>query len=158
MAIRNYRDGGFVTDTPTDIINLYASMINTLQFSTFRKSGTSVGYQVTAGKQFYISSLRISYGDDTGSNIGIALGYADNDLGIDSTTARTNPVPIMGNPESGSNSQMGVWWDGTGVGPLNTMMLVVKDLIWKAAPAGKYMYFMKSAGTHTSVLMTGFEV
>lgn len=167
MAIRNYRSGGFVTDTPSDFINLWGQVATSGQVATFRASGTTSGYQVTASKQFYICKIVVTLGDDTGNNYVFGLGYADNDCGLDTATARTNPVPILGRPEDGSTAGIGgIAFDGTGTtvpqSLPHTGLEGYRDIIWKGAPSGKYMYMRLLAGSVAStgvcVTITGFEV
>lgn len=160
MSVQTFRVGGFATDTVSDIINLWASAA-TLNFGTFRKSGATSGYQVAAGKQFWICQVMVMYGDDTGSDVTAAIGYADNDVGMSTTTARTNPVPLIGNPEGSYQSMGGLVFDGTPAINNSDGARVTFNGIWKGAPGSKYMYFQNvqgTAGTGVSVMMTGFEV
>lgn len=161
MSTQFYRVGGFATDTPSDVINLWAKVFTSGNVSTFRKAGTTSGYQTTTGKQFYITQITITVGDDSSSNITCSLGYADNDVGIDSSTARTNPVALMGDPEQTTQSTVGgIAFDGTPALASFEGARFSYSTIWKGAPSQKYLY-MKSinqVGTGTCVLISGFEI
>lgn len=163
MSVQFYRVGGIATDNPSDIVNLWAKVATSGQVSTFRKAGTTSGYATTTGKQFYVSHITITIGDNLGSNYGVAFGYADNDVGMDTTTARTNPVALRGDPEQTSVSSLGgTAFDGLGgllVGSEGATS--TSDSIWKGAPSQKYLY-MKCIGTSipgsgVCVILSGFE-
>lgn len=81
--------GGF---TITDITNLkFLSGFgdSTNLRNTLRATGTSSGYVVPGGKTFRVIAILVA-NDTAGGNV--APGYADNDVGQNSTTAFTNPV------------------------------------------------------------------
>jgi hypothetical protein len=163
MAQQVFRIGAFATDTVTDIINLQGFTTTTGNLCTLRKSGVTSGYQVTAGKTFYAAKIIIMQSDNTAIVNGVSFGYADNDIGQDTTTARTNPVAMIGNPEGGST--IAAWgivgnpsypnspWQSPA--SLNN----VNGTIYKLSIAAKYMYFKAFTNTGLmSVLVTGFEI
>jgi hypothetical protein len=163
MAVNLYRSGGFATDDVTQFINLWAGVGTSNAFSTFRKVGASSGYAVTAGKQFYICQILMTYGDEAGSNMTVAFGYNDNDLGMNTTApTRSNPVPLLGDPESTSQpSAGGIAWDGSGANVTADNFKAFSNIIWKGAPAGKYMHCRALAVGSSSglqIAITGFEV
>ena len=158
MAVQLFRVGGFASDNPADFISLYARVESNL-VSTFRRSGTSVGYQVTAGKQFYICKIVTMNGDDGGNYLSVSIGYCDNDTGMDNSTARVNPVPLIGEPEGVSAAACGgIVWDGTPGTSNFDNGKGMNDIIWRGAPAGKYMYCKDYNAALASVMMIGFEV
>lgn len=97
-----YKFGALVTDQPTQagLIQLVARIGTDNNVCTPRLPWASSGYQVTAGKSLYILRLK-----ETGTaNPGrIKLGYADNDVGFDTATARTSAVMAIGVDDIGTN-------------------------------------------------------
>jgi hypothetical protein len=103
MAIQNFRAGGFVTDTPSNILFFHAQIDTTGNVSHFRKSFTTVGYQVTAGKTLWISKIIITRTLNATVTSSLKIGYADNDVGQNTATARTNAVMAVGSDITGND-------------------------------------------------------
>jgi hypothetical protein len=91
----------------------------------------------------------------TGFLASISLGYADNDVGIDTTTARTNPVDVWGSPESATAPLAGgIMYNhattaATAVAVIDRFMGSLSQTLMKAAASQKYMYmkvFQNAAG------------
>ena len=99
MSVQNFRVGGFASDNPDDFILLMVHWNTTGVVSTFRKSGTSAGYQVTANKSFYICKINIMESNNNVTAQAIALGYSDTDHGFYSVVARTNHAVVLGMPD-----------------------------------------------------------
>lgn len=83
--------GGRVFTDLTTLIELTGFCGNTNTNASLRLYSGSSGYQVTVGKTLTLHAQQISWTTASGS-AGFALGYADNDVGMDSGTAFTNPV------------------------------------------------------------------
>lgn len=138
----------------TDLANLiilygYVSGATTTNCS-LRKQGGSAGYTVTAGKTYTILAVR-AYGSYTATVAGSFgyLGYSDNDVGVNSSTAYTNAknpgnnglLGQVGNAALGSN---GLWeW-----------------LCDFQVPATKIPSFTGNGGAaiNTNVVVFGYEV
>ena len=154
-----FRTGGFATTSPTDIICLRGAVQTSGRVSTLRLATPySAGYAVTVGKTFYICRIIIAPTDGDSTNVGFSFGYADNDVGLDSTTARTNPVPVFGNPEQTTASLAGgILLEGNLQAHQDHFVHGWETLIIKAAPAGKYMYVKGFFGSVKDVQVWGFE-
>lgn len=161
MAIRNYRAGGFITDTPSDIIALYGQVSANGNGSHLRRVGSTSGYQITAAKTFYICRVSLT-ADGAASTYAIALGYADNDIGFDTTTARTNPVTLIGNSEGTGYLSIGGWnGQGNVDGSREPGQLHNGIIPLPLAAATKYLYFRSANNTGANphgLLILGFEV
>lgn len=103
MSVQNYRLGGMATDTVSDLIFLWGQVTTSANVTHFRKAFTTAGYQVTSGKTLYVARARILRGGNTSSTICVKFGYADNDVGMDTATARTNPVMAWGIDDTSNN-------------------------------------------------------
>ena len=147
--------GSFATQDYAQLIPLAMRCTTLGNVSTPRKMGQSSGYQVTAGKSLYIVRMLVTFNNNTTGNNGISFGYADNDVGMDTTTARTTPVAIFGNPESNTQAAIGLGMLAMTAGPN------VWDFsgLWGPIPAAKYPYamFVGFSGTVTTVHMWGIE-
>lgn len=111
MATNLYRAGGFATDTPTNIIFLWGHVSAGANVSHLRKNFTTTGYQVTSGKTLYAVKLMMTPTNGNGVTLlGLKMGYADNDVGLDTTTARTNAVMSFG---LDSNTAEGLMYVGS---------------------------------------------
>lgn len=143
MAFQAFRAGGFVSDNPADILTLWGKIATTGNVTHLRQAHTTTGYQVTAGKTLYLVRLA------TWSNItnisAIKLGYADNDVGLDTATARTNGVMALGLDDTAENG----YYPNQGL-PTTTPM-VIDDLFWKLAAAQKFPFIraVLSSGSFT---------
>ena len=69
------------------------------RWTTFREQFTTAGYAVPAGKSLYVTDL---YFLSNVAGIFHQLLYGDNDKGISSAVAPTNPVYYDGNPLGGA--------------------------------------------------------
>lgn len=132
MAFQAFRAGGFVTDNPADILALWGKIATSGNVTHLRQAHTTTGYQVTAGKTLYLVRLYIT---STITNISsIKLGYADNDVGLDTATARTNGVMALGLDDTAEN----------GLYPNQALPSItpvaVYDLQWKLAAAQKFPF------------------
>lgn len=103
--------GGRVFTDLTTIISLCGYCSSNRQF-TLRKPGVGSGYAVTTGKTLTIHAAKISCTSPAGF-YGFECVQSDNDIGVDSATAFTNPVyqfgaatPIMGLNTSSGASEM----------------------------------------------------
>lgn len=98
-----FRSGGFGADAITDFIFLWGKVTTTGNVTHLRKHFATAGYQVTAGKTLYLVKFRVfpmAAGDQVNN---VKVGYADNDVGLDTTTARTNPVMAFGIDDTNNN-------------------------------------------------------
>ena len=158
MATRFYKVGSLATDTPTDIIVLRAAVQTTGRVSTFRLNTVAAGYAVTTGKRLYIHKIAIRTSGNTGVDAGVSLGYSDTDLGLDVTTARTNPVNVLGAPEETTNFLAGGITYNPGVTAGTAMFNESIDVFIPAAVAGKYMYCKVFLNAGTEVQLFCSEV
>ena len=100
MATKLFKCGDLVTDVLADVIYLWGKMSADNNVTHLRLPWTTVGYQVTAGKTLYLARI-LSGGNENAALF--KLGYADNDVGLDTTTARTNPVMATGLDDTAVN-------------------------------------------------------
>lgn len=101
---------------------------NTNRYTTTRISSGSGGYQVPVGYQLRVLAVRIdTVTGAAGSNLTIL--YSDNDQGIGTTTAPTNPV-YMGGAAGSSYITGGITAAGEKETPVDFVI-----------PAGKYLGF-----------------
>lgn len=161
MATEFFKSG-FATDTITDVICLWARFSTSGNVSTYRRSGATSGYQVTSGKTFYITKIIVAC-DAASENYAIPIGYADNDVGMNTTTARTNPVAVLGDPEQ---TTLASGAGGVVINPTvnsNQMPAVnaaFSSVVIKSAISQKYLYskFIGSAtATMMGLIIFGFE-
>lgn len=66
---------------------------------TFRAQGSSSGYQVTSGKTLRVLAVKSTSGTSTATPTYL-LAQSDNDIGLNSATALTNPVYHNGSSAS----------------------------------------------------------
>lgn len=79
--IGNSKNGeSVITDLTSNLIALVGYTSATANGSTMRKSGTTSGYQVTAGKTYTIKALK-SGNYSTGTSCTINLAQSNNDIG-----------------------------------------------------------------------------
>lgn len=87
--------GGFTFVDITNLKMMVASTATTGNVCTFRQGG-STGYQVTTGKTLTLKAYKAEASSVTAAAGSLFfLFYADNDVGMDTTTARTNQVNYM---------------------------------------------------------------
>lgn len=88
--------GGRVFTDLTTLIRL-SGFTNTNDNCTLRKSNGSAGYQVTGGTTLTIKAVKQTTRSAlAGARLSILLAQSDNDAGVDSATALTNPVYEIG--------------------------------------------------------------
>lgn len=90
------------TDTTTGLIMLLAYTTGTGYNSTFRSPNATSGYAVPAAKTLRVLAMRI-FAPYTAQSSESSIGYADNDVGIATTTAFTNAVRMGGAYLAGAN-------------------------------------------------------
>lgn len=91
--------GGLLFTNPTALKVLYSRASSGTRTTARLPSGTA-GYQVPAGKTYSLYALRCT---SYGTNDGFSLLYADNDVGLRSGTAFTNPVYFVGDSGAAFN-------------------------------------------------------
>lgn len=161
MATNLYKAGAFATDTPSNIICLFGKITTSANVCTLRKLGAAAGYQVSTGKTFYCSQLLFTIQNPVSALESFALGYADNDCGVDTTNARTNPVSVIGTPEAGTTPLLinGFGFDPGQVNNLSEGRYwnpVTAVFPW--APASKYPYIRSTTdGNPITFIVWGFE-
>lgn len=164
MATRLYRAGAFATDTLSDIISLNGYLDGSGELATLRRMGSTSGYQVTTGKIFYVASVQIFRIGSSSASFALGFGYADNDIGFASTTARTNPVAMLGDPEQTTYQTVrGLLFEESSA---NTSLQFSMDGLnrmapWKLGVANKYMYYKmmgSAAFSSRTLIVSGFEV
>lgn len=162
MATEFFRTGHHVTDTATDEIVLHALLTTSGNVSTLRAVGATSGYQITSAKRFVITKIDILFGNASNVEFALALGYADNDVGMSTTTARTNPVALIGAPEGGSLATTGGFCTNPSSAAVNDQMreACAGSIVLPLAAAGKYLYVRQFGGTASvmSVIIRGREV
>lgn len=137
--------------TFVDIANLkvlVAATATTGNVSTFRTGGSS-GYQVTAAKTLTLRAARITVASVTAAAASlIDLFYADNDVAIDTTTARTNQVNYNG--ATGTNYRVATW---------SALANSVEAIVNFPVAAQKYPGFIHeiAQNVHVSVCVVGYE-
>lgn len=103
MAVDLFRAGGSAADLVTATFFLWGKVETAGNVTHLRKEGTTVGYQVTSGKTLYMVNMRIQPVEIGTPACQLKMGYADNDVGLDTATARTNPVMAFGLDDTGVN-------------------------------------------------------
>lgn len=88
---------------PNDIMLLARSSGSAGYRSSCRKPSATAGYQVPTGKKLIVLAVRMTNGSSNEALLTVA--QVDNDVGIDVTTAFTNPVYWMGSSVSQSIRQ-----------------------------------------------------
>lgn len=133
--------------TFTDLTNLIVLFASPkagagTRYGTFRRVGTSAGYQVTAGKTLKIKAMRI---DCSAVSAGLydLIKYCDNDIGLGAAADGTNPTSAVGTPITNVLA--------TG----NNQQFLCMDF---AIPATKYPSFDSQAALGGLILLFGYEV
>lgn len=155
------RAGGLASDVPaTNILSLWAKVGTSGQVATFRRTGLTAGYQVTAGTTFYICKISITLSDAPSAANAIGIGYADNDVGMDTATARTNPVAIYGDAEGTTVTGIGGILFNPNGSVSGSLINSLNDHVFiKAGAASKYMYMKHVGGANiVGVLIHGIEI
>lgn len=97
--IPNLVVGGRVFTDLTNLIVLAAYVTTASNRATFRKINTSAGYAVTAGKTLTIYAAKATAASSLSTTSAVTtatFAYSDNDVGLDTATAFTNPVYEIG--------------------------------------------------------------
>lgn len=146
MSILVTRSGDVAVDALTDIIPLFGFISTDGNVTHLRAPHTTVGYQVTAGKALYLVRMIVV---GTGVNGWWKLGYADNDVGYNTVTARTNPIMAMGTDDTGNNGMLRPADSLASVGlPQN-----LQTMVWKLAIATKYPFVRRVGATPNDTVM-----
>lgn len=128
--------GGRVFTDLSTLIEL-TGYCNTNANASLRLYSGSAGYQVTTGKTLTIGACKLSAATSS-SNVTFNLGYADNDVGLDSSTAFTSAVWRGG---SSSNRIVAFIVGSSGVSTSSVEMGIKVNCI-----AQKYVAFSGVAG------------
>lgn len=137
MAIRNYRVGSAVTDTPGDIKSGHAGPSSS-QYMTF-ESVNGTDYQVATGKTLYITKLIIEVGT---AGARVAIGYGDD--GVPSQVgAPTNAVLIT---------------QGTSPYTVEALSRTQEFDVFFSIPATKYPFAKMDGGGAARVSFFGIEI
>jgi hypothetical protein len=150
------KNGGAAIDAQDDTIVLSGFFSSNNKWTWFNRGGVGgsvAAYQVTSGKSFYVTEVRISIGASAATGTYISVGYADNAVaGYDQAAfTPTNMVPIFGSPT------------GAGYAFNNYVATMASSVVWqgclKAVAATKYPYaYLAAGGTiSTSILLEGYE-
>lgn len=146
MSILITRSGEVAVDTLTDIIQLYGFIATDGNVTHLRAPFTTTGYQVTAGKTLYLVRMMVL---GSGVNGFWKLGYADNDVGYNTATARTNPVMAIGTDDTNNNGMLRPAESLATTGlPQN-----LQTMIWKLSIAAKFPFLRRVGATPNDTVM-----
>lgn len=113
--------------------------------TSLRLPNGSAGYPVTALKTLNIVAIEVQNSSAAGNADAVTqFGYGDNDVGVDSATAITNPVYYGG---SATNSIMAP------AAAQSTQQFILNFNV----PAGKYVFFQNNASANVSIRIFGYE-
>lgn len=117
---------------------------------SLRKITGTAGYQVPVGKKFVVRAVRcVSTVSATSADFMFLLVYSDNDVGVSSSTAFTNPIYAGGSSNIAS------------LGSLSEIKDDVQEFVTGfEVPAGKYvgMQVLATAANYVAVDLFGYEV
>lgn len=131
-AIPTFTVGGVVFTDLENLITLFGSMAGAANGnSSLRIGNGTAGYQIPVGKTLYVRA--IEWDVLTVATTGFTVGYADNDVSIESNTGFTNQVGPAGSP--GAAAKFG----GNTVG-------IYSRSIFFTIPAGKYAICTNAGG------------
>jgi hypothetical protein len=146
MSLIVTRSGEVAVDTLTDIIPLYGFIATDGNVTHLRLAHTTAGYQVTAGKTLYMVRMIVT---GTGVAGWWKLGYADNDVGYNTATARTNGVMALGIDDTGTNGMHHPPESIVSIGlPQN-----IQTFVWKLAIATKYPFLRRVGAAPNDTVM-----
>lgn len=152
MAITVARAGDVASELVTDFILLWGFIATDGNVTHLRQPYTTTGYQVTAGKTLYLARAKV-YG--TGASGWWKFGYADNDVGLNTATARTNGVMGLGVDDASTN----------GILLLESNLATVTNpapqdnLLWKLSIAAKYPFIRRVGATpNQTIVVWAFEL
>ena len=82
----------------TDLDNLMVlfGFVSTNDYCTLRKSGIASGYQAPVGKKFQCLAAKTITQDNNAASQALTVGYADNDVGLNTATVPTNRIGPYG--------------------------------------------------------------
>lgn len=134
--------GGRVFTDLSNLIVLYG-IAQSASHTTLRKPGGSAGYQVTSGKTLTIYAVEC-FTVTAAAGAAFQLIYADNDVGVGSATAFTNPVYFAGDPNNAFfyNSATGA---------------SLQRAIWYPVPATKYVGMASGSSNDQNCFFYGYE-
>lgn len=137
--------GGRVFTDTKNLIILYGLSNGTNGNSTLRRANATSGYTPTGGKVFKAYAIKI-YNLSSSASYGVSLSQSDNDLGIQSPSAMTNPVTM-----AGSTSMQPVT-TATGLG-----QTAEGSLDFQIA-TGKFLTVTSSSSTNSgNIIVYGYE-
>lgn len=139
--------GGRVFTDVDNLIILIATIQGTTGYrSTFRKTNETAGYKPSGSNKFNVLALK-SWIVQGASIAKLGIGYADNDVGMASTTAFTNDFP-MGYTNDGFD--IGAWGNYYGQ----------EYPLYFQIPNGKYPRLATTSATEAiaNVVLYGYEV
>lgn len=146
MSIVITKTGEVAANVPTDIIQLYGFIATDGNVTHLRLPHTTAGYQVTASKTLYLVRMVVL---GSGVNGWWKLGYADNDVGYNTATARTNPVMAIGTDDTNNNGMLRPAESLASVGLPNGL----QPMFWKFAIAQKYPFLRRVGATPNDTVM-----
>ena len=154
-----YKIGALGTDDPiTNPVLMFQAQFlgGTDRVSHLRLPFQTGGYQVTVGKTLYIVKFLVC-------DVGVVnaayykLGYADNDVGFDTATARTNPVMSLGVDDANNNGLAAVGSDAQAGNSARNADLA--DSFFKIAVSQKFPFIRRVSGvTGNTVMVWGIEL
>jgi len=152
MAVKMQRSGDLAFDAVTDLIPLYGFIATDGNVTHLRPAHSTSGYQVTAGKTLYIARIKV-YG--TGFSGWWKFGYADNDVGFNTATARTNGVMALGLDDTGLNGILILESNLTTVSNPTTQ----DNFLWNLSIAQKFPFIRRvGASPNQTIVVWGFEI
>jgi hypothetical protein len=144
-AVEAITVGGRVFTDLDNLKTLFAYVSGVNLNSSLVDQSTGTAYQVPGGKVFKMLALSFSSG---GAADSLTLGYADNNVGISSTTAFVNHVQLGG----GGGFFTPV---NTGVGAGDFEISMGSGM---SVPAGKYPCVNNGTASTGGILVYGYEV
>jgi len=146
--------GGRTLTNLTNLIQLKACVeATTTVRATFRKNNATSGYVVPASKQFRVVGYKAASQGAASTSQGsiFTLGYADNDVGFDASTAFTNPVYQS---TSSINARAGLGSVAFLGSPGSSNYEGVCDFV---IPTGKYPVMQGNCAAIVGVELYGYE-
>jgi len=143
-----YKIGSYGTDDITTIIQLVGFISTDGNVTHLRLPFTTSGYQVTVGKTLYMVRMLI---EGTGNAGWWKAGYADNDVGYNTATARTNPVMAFGTDDTNNNGRNYVPVSLQAVD--TTAGMERANHLWKLAASAKFPFFRRVGAVPNDTVM-----
>lgn len=152
MGVKMVRSGDVALDAITDLILLYGFIATDGNVSHLRAPFSTSGYEVTTGKTLYLARVKVL---GTGASGWWKFGYADNDVGFNTATARTNPVMALGLDDTGLNGALLLESNLATV----TNPAPQDNLLWKLSIAQKFPFIRRVGATPNQTIMVwAFEL